>query len=97
VSCAGHWPPKHLRTMVISTAPSTGSSGRYPLFRGRIFGGCSCRILLFFGLTGITSGSRYITGTLILAIDGPFVWSFIFSYLHFKNSAFFLYSGIKMA
>jgi len=64
LSCAGHWPPKQLRTMVISIAPSAGLSGRFPLWRGRYFGGGSCRILLFFGLAGILSSSRYITGTL---------------------------------
>jgi hypothetical protein len=78
LSCAGHWPPKQLRTVVISTAPSAGSSGRFPLLRGRYLGGCSCRILLFFGLAGIFSSSRYITGTLDIAIHWPFQSPFIF-------------------
>src|ERR1700677_2437083 len=96
VSCAGHWPPKYMRTVVISTAPSTGFSGRYPLLRGRFVGGVSCRILLFFGLAGIFSSSRYITGILIIAIGGPFLFFIIFISLPTVDSAVFLYSGIKM-
>jgi hypothetical protein len=34
--------------------------------------------LLFCGLAGIFSSSRYITGTLYIAINGPFVILFAF-------------------
>jgi hypothetical protein len=70
-----------MRTVVISTAPFAGSSGRFPLLKGRFVGGGSCRILLFFGLAGIFSSSRYITGTLQIAIRGPFMLVFVLNHL----------------
>jgi hypothetical protein len=56
--------PDQLRAVVISTAPSTGSSGRLPFERAASLAVGCCRILLFLWLVGIFSGSRYITGTL---------------------------------
>jgi hypothetical protein len=74
-----------MRTVVISTAPSAGSSGRFPLLRDRFVGGGSCRILLCFGLAGIFSSSRYITGTLEIAIHGPFMLLFVLNHLHISK------------
>ena len=95
LSCAGHWPPKQMRTMVVSIAPSAGSSGRFTLLRGRFIGGGSCRILLFFGLAGILSSSRYITGTFHIAIHGPFAPIFVFNNLRIWNRDVFLQYRIQ--
>jgi hypothetical protein len=35
--------------MVVSTAPAAGFPTGFPFLKGRIFGGCSCRVLLFLG------------------------------------------------
>ena len=94
--CAGHWPPKHVRTVVISAAPSAGSFRPVSPLRGRCFGGGSCRVLLFFGLAGILSSSRYITGTLWVAIHGPFHFFHVFNYLRTLECFACLYSGICM-
>jgi hypothetical protein len=50
------------------------------------FEGCSMAItlagcLLYLWLADILSGSRYITGTLLIAIEAPFVGFFLFSSL----------------
>jgi hypothetical protein len=84
-----------MRTMVVSIAPSAGSSGRFTLLRGRFIGGGSCRILLFFGLAGILSSSRYITGTLQIAIRGPFLSLHVFNDFDSLIGGDFLQSGIK--
>ena len=95
LSCAGHWPPKWVRAAVISAAPSAGLSRPVFPFEGRYVGGGSCRILLFFGLAGILSSSRYITGTLLIAIQGPFVFVHVFNQLSVPDFENFLQSGIR--
>ena len=44
----------------------------FPCERAASLAAGSCLVLLFFWLTGLTPDSRYITGTLYIAIDGPF-------------------------
>ena len=45
----------------------------------RFFGGCSCRASAVFAGSPESSSSRYITGTLYIAIGVPFVVIFIIS------------------
>jgi hypothetical protein len=73
--------PSHLWAMVISTAPTAGFPGRFPLFRAASMAVALAGCLLFFGLAGLLSSSRIITGTLLIAIGGPnWLW-FVFSSL----------------
>jgi hypothetical protein len=46
--------------------------------------------LLFFGLSGLLSGSRYITGTLYLAIDVPF--ELVNRFSHLTDSGLMIFS-----
>ena len=77
--CAGHWPPSKLWAVVISTAPSTGSPGRSATSLVAALVGR----LLFLRARRNSSSSRYITGTLLVAIRLPFVRVFIFRELRF--------------
>jgi hypothetical protein len=43
-----------------------------PFFQGRLVADALAGRLLFFGLAGHFSSSRYITGTLVVAIRLPF-------------------------
>jgi hypothetical protein len=46
--------PNQLRAVVISTAPSTGSPGRFPFERAASLAVGSCLVLLFFWLIGVS-------------------------------------------
>jgi hypothetical protein len=52
-----------------------------PSFKGRIVGGCSYRASAFLWARRIYSSSRYITGTIYIAIGVPFSHLFISSNL----------------
>jgi hypothetical protein len=54
-----------------STVPGAGFPGRFSLFKGRIVGGGSCRVSAFLGAVWISLSSRFITGTLYIAIGVP--------------------------
>jgi uncharacterized membrane protein YgaE (UPF0421/DUF939 family) len=81
--------PNQLRAVVISTAPSTGSPGRFPFERAASLAVGSCLVLLFFWLIGVFPGSRYITGTLHIAIHGPFLLLPVFMDLRDSFRGFF--------
>ena len=78
---AGHWPPSFFRPAVLSTVPSTGSPGRFPFFRAALWADALAGRLPFSGLAGIFPSSRYITGTLYIAIDMPFLVIIVFNNL----------------
>ena len=60
-------------TAVFSTVPTAGCPGRsFPFRRAALFADALAGRLLFFGLAGRFSSSRYITGTLVVAILVPF-------------------------
>ena len=61
--------------MVISIAPSTDFQGRFAALWRLLLAWC----LLFCGLAGIFSSSRYITGTFLIAIPVPFLGSCVFN------------------
>jgi hypothetical protein len=65
--------PNHLRAVVISTAPSTGSSGRFPfegphLWRLALAGSCC-----FSGWSGYFPAAGTSLALLLIAIHGPFL------------------------
>ena len=69
LSCAGHWPPKYIvdggcfrRTYCRLSPPVI------PIIRAALYADALAGCLLFFGLAGLISSSRYITGTLGVAI-----------------------------
>ena len=72
LSCAGHWPPKYRADGGFSTAPAADFPAGSSLLRAASLAVALARSLLCFGLSGNLSSSRYITGTLLLAIAGPF-------------------------
>ncbi len=62
--------------LLLQTVPAGHS-----LFRAALFADALAGRLLSFGLAGLYSSSRYITGTLVVAIQLPFVVSFGFNSL----------------
>jgi len=74
LSCAGHWPPKYVVDGgCFHRAYYRLSLPVIPFFRAALFADALAGCLLFFGLAGLVSSSRYITGTLYIAIRMPFV------------------------
>jgi hypothetical protein len=69
--------------MVVSTAPATGSLDRL----AASLAAALAERLLFCGLAGILSSSRYITGTRLIAIGVPFRSSILFIDLQIYASA----------
>jgi hypothetical protein len=67
--------------------------GRFSLFKGRFFGGGSCRVPALLWAAGFLSSSRYITGAYPIAIQVPIGPSFVFSILRRKLTADFLQYG----
>jgi hypothetical protein len=47
------------------------SPAGFPFFKGRFVGGGSCRVSAFLGAVWISLSSRFITGTLYIAIGVP--------------------------
>jgi hypothetical protein len=74
--------------VVVSTVPTADLPGRFLASLAVALAGR----LLFFGLSGLSS-SRYITGTLYIAIDVPFVLLILFSYLTRPQPRLCLNSG----
>jgi hypothetical protein len=65
------WPlaSQNLWAMVVSIAPTAGFPGRFPFFlKGRFVGGGSCRVSAVLLGCLASRVSRYITGTLLIAI-----------------------------
>ena len=90
ISCASHWPPSsRVDGGYFHRTYSADFPGRSPASLAAALAGR----LLFFGLSGFLSCSRYITGTLYIAIDGPFVPFIIFSYLAIHRPEHCLDSG----
>jgi hypothetical protein len=85
--CGGRWlyPPSLLQALPAGIS----------LFRGRSIGDCSCRASAFFGLAGVYSSSRYITGIFSVAIAVPFGLVFYFSVLDFGERRKTLQSGMQ--
>jgi hypothetical protein len=64
LSCAGHWPPKYVVDGgCFHRAYYRLSLPVIPFFRAALFADALAGCLLFFGLAGLVSSSRYITGT----------------------------------
>ena len=74
--CAGHWPPSKLWAVVISTAPFTGCLGRSSHFWAASLADALAERLLFLRAGRNFPSSRYITGTLYIAIPVPLSLSF---------------------
>lgn len=64
-----------------------------PIFRAALFADALAGCLLLFGLAGLVSSSRYITGTLVAAIRLPFLSLIYFNYLQDLLLFICLYSG----
>ncbi len=62
----------------------------------RFFGGCSCRVSAILRAGRIFPSSRYITGTLYIAIAVPFERNFAFNNLQ-GNVAFARFDSRKLA
>jgi hypothetical protein len=66
----------------------------HPLLRAASLAVALAGRLLFFGLAGYFSSSRYITGTLYIAITGPFKMPFHFNHLRHRVQGDCLHSGM---
>jgi hypothetical protein len=81
-------------TAVFSTVPTAGCPCRsFPFQRAALFADALAGRLLFFGLAGRFSSSRYITGTLVVAIRVPFVRVLCFNNLWNQQFSDCLHSG----
>jgi hypothetical protein len=81
-------------TAVFSTVPTAGCPCRsFPFQRAALFADALAGRLLFFGLAGRFSSSRYITGTLVVAIRVPFVRVLCFNNLWNQQFPDCLHSG----
>jgi hypothetical protein len=74
--------PSILWTVVISTEPLQASPTGSSLLRAASLAVALAGCLLFIGLAGLLSSSRYITGAYLIAIGGPFTKSLYFNYLN---------------
>jgi hypothetical protein len=83
--------PNNWRAVVQSTVALAGFPGRLFPFRAARLAVFSCRDPAFIGLAGFDSSSRYITGTLNLAITVPFLNPIYFNDLERDRTCRFLH------
>jgi hypothetical protein len=80
-------------TTAFPVVPTADCPGRlFPFFRAAFIADALAGRLLFFGLAGRYSSSRYITGTLVVAIRMPFSTRFCFNNLSNRRHSDCLHS-----